>query len=609
MVVTSEPWYVSPHTWETFVTGATSEDLGALHDSLPQNDLGRYRMVCLEVIQGRFEHALIFLEEGGEFFEKEGYATGLHAFVRQRLGLKLGFKSPSQSSDVHSKEDTLYWFIAWALHDAGHQELHAARGLLTKAKSLALELDMVQTLTLIETITKQLHTPQFGLPLVAPPHRVLASPKAFDDLRQDKNAFARLVALGSEQGDKVQLCRYAQYLLYEQQYEQALVVIEKASPSTYPLAYSVKMAIVASLEWFELLHDMVEMFKHGSSQPLEAEATMLGYETCAFYFAVVRKDYQLGYAYLHRAEALALEHKLLYRLNVIRMHLEATANMAGDTLTLDPLSEANTGDLKHKSVRTRFDSFLRAGNIHAIEDSVKRGQLSVEEMYLARGTFEYQRFMRGEGGINLVAHAITDHEPEGSISKLLWSLLMLQLFNAVGEANGRANPERIYKAIEQAILQTEHLGSVVPVAAQIYPSGLAIASYLFPRLEAVRDKVATVWSDDTRDGLHLHGKKIVTITKPVREALILDDLHRTREHFEAVTRRRTGHTQNKVRLERSLGKVNLKLHEITTVGGVYRGLLRLGRDLGDSKVLQASETLRTSSSFLKENVYPELFTF
>jgi hypothetical protein len=604
-----EPWYISPKTWEAFISQATPQELDELHNILPQNDIGRYRLVCLAVFQGQFDNALTLLEEGGEFFEKENYAAGLHAYVRQRLGLKISLRSPLQSDDLHAIEDALYWYIAWALHDAAHQELHAARGLLVKARGLALDLGLMQTLKLIESISKGLHTLQRGLPLVAPPYQTLASPKAFDTLRQNEHEFTRLAALGSEQADKVQICRFAQYLLYEKQYEQALVMIEKASPSSYLLAYSIKMAVVASLEWFDELSEMIKRFRLGSSEQLEAEATMMGYETCAFYYAVVKKDYQRGYAYLHRAEALALEHGLTYRLKVIRMHLEVTANMAGDTHILDSLVETNAGDFKGKSFRTRFDSLLRSGNLQAIENLKKRGQLSPEELYLAQGTLEYQKLIKGEGSINLVATTISDHEPEGSISKLLWSLLMLQVFNTMGDASGRTNPERIYKTIEHSIATIEHLGSVVPVAANIYPQGLAIASYIFPRLDVARDKVATVWSDNSRDGLRLGGKKIVTITKPVREALVLDDLFRTKEHFEFVTKDATGHTQNKVRLERSLAKVNLRLHEITTVGGVYRGLLRLGRSLNDGKLLQASETLRMSSHFLVQHVDPESFTF
>jgi exonuclease VII small subunit len=211
--------------------------------------------------------------------------------------------------------------------------------------------------------------------------------------------------------------------------------------------------------------------------------------------------------------------------------------------------------------------------------------------------------------LHKVAGLIYDHVPDHPESKLFWSLLMLQVFAAIGVSDGRANPERILKTLESSLSSTEYIGSVVPVAANIYPQGVAVASHLYPRLETARHKVATIWSDDSRDGLRLEGKKIVTITKPIRDALVLDDLYHSRDHFGAVVKRGTGHTHNKTRLERSLEQVNLKLHEVTSVGGIYRGVFRLGQTLGDKQVLEKGEQFRLSSSFLIKTVEPGIFTF
>jgi exonuclease VII small subunit len=398
-------------------------------------------------------------------------------------------------------------------------------------------------------------------------------------------------------------------LLYNQKYDEALQVIEKASPEKFLLAYSIKMAILAASENLTELEQMVISFKPGSSEPLEAEATLLAYEMCAYYFAVFNKNYSLAYAYLYRAEALAIEHKLSYRLGVIRMHLEATANMVGDNLTLDPLYEAETGDFKLKSIRNRFDSFLRAGNIQAIEAYVEKDSLSQEELLLAQATLEYSRFILGEGSISFASKLITNHEPSHPTSKLYWALLMLQVFSHMGEAAGRANPERICKTLDSALAEMPQVDSVIPVSANIYPLGLALASKLHKRLARADLKVALLWSEHNRDGLRRDGKKLITITKPVREALLLDEVYGTSEHYTSAIHYQTGHAENKARLERSLEHVGLKRWEIATIGGVYRGLVRLGQALNDQAILETSEQILQSSSFLRENLVPNALNF
>jgi exonuclease VII small subunit len=438
---------------------------------------------------------------------------------------------------------------------------------------------------------------------------ILASPQAFDKLREDKQAFEKLSALGQMQLDPIQKCRYAQYLLYTNRFDEALALIEQVNPDEFLLAYSIKMKILEVIENYNLLTEMVEYFRPGSSEPLEAEATILGYESCAFYFSVVKKDFQKSYAYLYRAEALAIEHKLTYRFNVIRMHLEAVANMTGDNLTLDLLYEADTGAFKLKSIRNRFDSLLRAGNLQGIENLVEQAAISQEDFFLAQATLEYNQFILGEGNLSLVAEHITNHEPDYPESKFYWSLLMLQIFGYIGNGNGRANPERIYKTLESAINNIEQFKGFLPVAARMYPLGLSIASKLHSRLYNADKKVALLWSEHSRDGIRRNNKKLVTITKPIREALVLDEVYGTHEHYEAATHYQTGHAENKARLERSLKEVDLKRYEIATIGGVYRGLLRLGKTLDDKSILKQSQEVLESSVFLQNHVVLNALNF
>jgi hypothetical protein len=147
------------------------------------------------------------------------------------------------------------------------------------------------------------------------------------------------------------------------------------------------------------------------------------------------------------------------------------------------------------------------------------------------------------------------------------------------------------------------------VAANIYPLGLSIASKFHPDLSNADSKVALLWSEHHRDGLRRDGEKIITITKPVREALILDEVYGTREHYEAAIHYQTGHPENKARLERSLNQVGLKRNEIATIGGMYRGLFRLGKTLDDKSILKQSEIIFESSTFLQEHVVTAALNF
>ncbi len=595
----------SPKLWDEFISRASTVDLTDLLDTLPATDTGNYRRVCIEIALGDYQSALDLLETEPPLFE-QGYASGLYALVRQRLGLAIEYSFATHKQGT--LEDGIYGHLAWGMHSASKNPDEATQ-FLNQAATLATEAGMQKTLETIQTVLDNLSDPHLDLPLVAPPYKVLASPQLFDKLREDKHEFERLAALGQMYLDSLQKCRYAQYLLYNQKYDEALVIIEQANSEEFLLAYAVKMAILAALERADELSQMVTEFRPGSSEPLEAEATALGYEMCASYFAMYPKEYPLAYAYWHRAEAIAIEHKLNYRFRVIRMNLEALTNMAGDNIILDPLYETDTGDFKLKNVRNRFDSLLRAGNLPEIESYVQQNHLSKEELFLSQATVEYGRFILGEENILLVAEQITNYKPEHPTSRLYWALLMLQVFSYIGSSGGRANPERIYKILDSALSEIEQVRSVIPVAANIYPLGLSIASKFHPHLSDSDKKVALLWSEHGRDGLRRNGKKLVTITRPVREALILDEVYGTQEHYAAAIHYQTGHAENKARLERSLNEVGLKRYEIATIGGMYRGLLRLGKELDDRSILKQSEAVFESSSFLQNHVVQHALHF
>ena len=59
-------------------------------------------------------------------------------------------------------------------------------------------------------------------------------------------------------------------------FDEALALIEQANPEEFLLAYAVKMAILAAiLKKDTEFSQMVTEFKPGSSEPLEAEATLM----------------------------------------------------------------------------------------------------------------------------------------------------------------------------------------------------------------------------------------------------------------------------------------------------------------------------------------------
>ena len=185
-------------------------DLTDLLDTLPATDTGNYRRVCIEIALGDYQSALDLLETVPPLFE-QGYASGLYALVRQRLGLAIAYSFAEHEQGT--LEDGVYGHLAWGMHSASKNP-DEATPFLNRAAKMATELGMQKTLETIQTVQQHLSDPHLGLPLVAPPYEVLASPQLFDKLREDKQAFERLSALGQMYLDPLQKCRYAQYLLY-----------------------------------------------------------------------------------------------------------------------------------------------------------------------------------------------------------------------------------------------------------------------------------------------------------------------------------------------------------------------------------------------------------
>ena len=265
--------------WDEFITRASTTDLTDLQDTLPYTDIGNYRRVCIEIALGDYQSALDLLETEPSLFQDYQH-IGIHTFVRKRLGLEI----QTDNYEGPTSEDCIYWYLAMAMGKAPSNK-GQLQSLLKRATEIANQFEMPNMLKTIQTVSEHLDDPYFGLPIVAPPYSVLASPQLFDKLRGDKYEFERLSALGQMYLDTLQKCRYAQYLLYNKQDSKALNVIEQANPDEFLLAYAVKMAILAASEQYDELANMVTAFKPGSSEPLEAEATMIGYEMCAHYFA------------------------------------------------------------------------------------------------------------------------------------------------------------------------------------------------------------------------------------------------------------------------------------------------------------------------------------
>lgn len=434
---------------------------------------------------------------------------------------------------------------------------------------------------------------------------LLKSPQAFDELRLNDKAFESLSLLAEEPAlTHLEHCRYAQYLLYRENFtafDNVLSEARRTGSSGLSTALLLKQLIIR--EEHQALKRKVMTFRPQTSDPLELEGYSLGFESCAYYFAVLCKDFHQAYAYLYRAEAYALALGLKYRLKVIRSKLEATANMAGDTLILNTLSFDESGKADLEAVRNRFESCLRSGNVSEIETLTRKGHLGREEWLLARATLEYQQALEGSGSYSVAAELISDTLPEHPESQLLWSLLMLQLFSVIGPAEGRAEPERIVRVLENSLSKVLHLYPSVVVAASLYPLGVSLAAQLNDRIKLVNEHVTTLNHAPSKGGLFKGKEKLATLTKPVREALILDEAYATQEHLKSALKWPTGHPQNKVRFKKALDKAGTKRHEFVTEGGLFRGYYFLGKALGDHKLLDEAQRLYERSDLLQTVSY------
>ena len=431
----------------------------------------------------------------------------------------------------------------------------------------------------------------------------LTTPRQFDELRRDDSIFEQLAELGGRDDlGHVELCRYAQYLVYRGRHEEARNVVEAAEAvEQSPLLEAIKFMLYAESSDHTALARATEAFqvRGHSGTSLDMEGFSLGFEGCAYYFALVRGDFYQSYAYLHRAESLALFLELEYRLGVIRSKIEATANMAGDVVPLEPLKHDKSGMANQYAARARFLTYLKRGDIEEIRKLTRKKFVTLKEYQLAEATREYHLSLLGEGSVLKAVNLITESMPEDPDSRLYWSLIMLQLFVTIGDAGGRANPERIFQVLQTSLGEVEQIQASAALIANLYPLGLVLASKLEKRLVGPARQVTVLWDKTPRDGLRRDGKKISSVTKPVREALILDEMLATHHHYRDAIRKPGGHWQNKHRFETSLKKAGVSRPELVTVGGVYRGLIRLGKGINQPKLIKEARLLRQQSIHLK----------
>ena len=407
----------------------------------------------------------------------------------------------------------------------------------------------------------------------------LNNPKAFDALRMVDEAFESLAGLGKTNLSHIQACRYAQYLLYRQRDAEAEQTLELAGYlGSSALLNGLRFTLLSVSDRFAELEDKLTSFRAQGASPLELEGHILAYEAAAYYY-LYKEDFYQAYASLHKAEGFALALNLNYRLGVIRNNLEAVAAAANDGLPLGSLTAGSSGLAADHSVRTRFLYHLTRAELKDIKTLLYQGRVSYADYRLAEATKHYETYISKGSGAALAASLVTENLPEHPESKLYWCFLMLQLFSVLGAAKGLSNPERIQKVLKRCVGELDHPTAIAIVVARVYPLGLSLAARLEPRLETAAERVALLCNVNYSDGIHIDGD-VVTVTKPVRSALILDELSASRENFTQVIKRPHGHPTNKARWQRSLEKARLSRSEFVSVGGVYRGLVQLADTLG-----------------------------
>ena len=329
----------------------------------------------------------------------------------------------------------------------------------------------------------------------------LSDPHRFDELRRDKEAFAALSNLKRREDlSHVELCRLAQYLLFQQDADGCLEVLSKARIEDSNLAKGVYLACLGFQERFSDLAAAIRSLSFDSVQPLDIEGYSLQCESVALYYLMHLKDYHQTYAMLYRSETLAGILGLSYRTEVIRAKLEYTANVAGDSFTPSPILSGVKGADGH-ALRTRFSTLLTSHDIKAVKTLTLAGHLEQPELALAEATKHYALALEGQRSFEQTAHTLSESVPEHYESKLYWALLMLQLFSVIGESAGRSQPERISVILSEAVTQVLHLSPTLSAAARIFPLGVVMAGCLDSRIAPHVNEVITLRSEQRGDGL------------------------------------------------------------------------------------------------------------
>ena len=438
----------------------------------------------------------------------------------------------------------------------------------------------------------------------------LSDPKCFDALRQDKETFSSLAELEHRDDlSHLELCRLAQYLLSQKDAAGCLATLAKAREldSSY-LERGIYLACLGFKEDFRALAAALRPIKFESMEPLEMEGCSLVCESIALYYLAHLEDYQQAYAMLYRAETLAALLNLNYRLDVISSKLEYTASLADDSYIPNPLT-SDSDAANEQALRNSFSNFLIDCDIDSVERLAIAGQLEKTELILVQATKDYALALEGKFSYEKVAEKISEAVPDYYESKLYWSLLMLQTFSIIGNCSGRSHPERIVSVLKEALGEFVHLNLTMTLAAKIYPLGVYMAASLDDRIKPHIYDVMTLQNERHGDGFNLGNKVVSGVTKPVREAIILDELYGTTDNLITVTKKPLGHPQNKSRLEKSMKAVDIGRSNFISVGGLYRGVYCLGKALTEPKIQEEAEHIYQGSTFLKEVVSPHLLNF
>ena len=437
--------------------------------------------------------------------------------------------------------------------------------------------------------------------------QTLSNPKAFDTLRLDDETFEQVARLKLKKNlSHIELCRLAQYYLYKEDIKAALDTVKRAKQlKGSSLAQAIYLASLAAKEDFQTLAQAMRPISVQGQSPLDLEGYSFEYESLAAYYAIYLKDYREAMAFLYRAESLAAALNLTYRLTAIRSNLRYCATMLGERLTLNPLVSDANNKAARSTVRGIFNNALKQQNLSAVKTLALEGKIDKADIILAESTHAYALALENQQSFSEAARLLNLNIPEHPISRLYWSFLTLQLFAMLGPNRGLANPEKAAEVclnvLDTSRFFTSHLG----LAAHLYPLGILLAAEFDERLLPHTHEAVVLWNETYRDGLHRQGKRLVTVTKPIREAIILDELYARFEHLSKSFTKPLGHPQNRARYQESLTKAKLGRSNFTSVGGLYRGYVYLSDGLSQKATKDKADELYESSSFLQTILKPK----